>query len=249
MARENTEREHNSVFLSLELHLAEEAIPSILDRLLPPTGALPEAAVSVQEHWNPRMHEVAALLAEVRRLLSENRLRLSGQSAPRFEHVSTLDPDEQYVPDSIEAAQELEMQSRMAQSALQAQAKEFQREYDTAFQVAKSRLKEAMQLTLDERACLTARASTVGAMCDQEQWPPEVFTLLREISKLLAEIELHRRLLCEESTAILKWANVPNVYISPTLDEARLLKKISKRDRDNPLARENASLQEEAAAQ
>ena len=77
-----------------------------------------------------------------------------------------------------------------------------------------------MKLTLDELACPTARGSTEGAMFDQEQWPLERISFLAEISKLLMEIELHRRLLCEKSTTILEWANVPDMYLLEPIEDA-----------------------------
>jgi len=201
MEKKNNEREHTSVFLSLEVI---PAIPSILDQLSPSTDALAETAISVQEHWKQRVRNVASRLAEVRLLLVEYRGWLSGQSAPRFEHSSEPGPDGQLVPEPIEVAQKLERRSRMAEKALNVRAGKFQRECDSAFQSAKSRLEETIRQTLDERACLTARASTAAAACDQEQWPPEVITLLREITKLLVEIDLHRQLLRKKRTTILE---------------------------------------------
>jgi len=246
MAKTKAEREHTAVFLSLEVI---PAIPSILDQLSPSTHALAETAISVQEHWNQRMRNVASRLAEVRLLLAEYRGWLSGQSVPGFERSSEPGPDGQLVPEPIEVAQKLERRSRMAQEALNVQAREFQRECDSAFESAKSRLEEAIRQTLDERACLTARASTEGAMCDQEQWPPEVITLLREITKLLVEIDLHRQLLRKKRTTILEWADMPDVYLPEPIEDARLLKKTSKRDRDKCLAQEKANPKEEAAAE
>jgi len=208
MADKNTEQEPNNVFLSLDIRLAKEAIPSILDRLFPSTDVPAEAAGSAQEHWKQTMREVAARLADVRRLLAKIRDCLSsGQSVPRCELDGTLNRDEQCADDSIEAAQKFERRSRMAQEALKAWAKRIQRECDTAFQSAESRLEKAIQLTPDELVSPTARASTEGAVCDQEHWSPEVITLLDEMMMLLKEIERHRRLLCKESTTILMWAH------------------------------------------
>jgi len=75
----------------------------------------------------------------------------------------------------------------------------------------------------------------------------EVIALWTEELLTLKEIEQYRRLLSEQSTAIPDWTNGPDVYLSEPIEDARLLKKTSKRDRDKSLAREKASPKETAA--
>ena len=220
MVNKNTEQEPNNVFLSLDIRLAKEAIPSILDQLSPSIDVSAEAAGSAQEHWKQTMRDVAARLVGVRRLLAKIYARLSEQSASRFERARKPDPDEQNAEILIDEALKLEERSRMAQKALQAWAKGIQRECDTAFQSAELRLEKAIQLTPDELVSPTARTSTEGAVCDQEQWSPEVITLLDEML-LLKEIERHRRLLCEKPTWVFDLRNVPEIYfIEPIGDSA-----------------------------
>ena len=204
MNKKNTVKEPNNVFLSLDMHLAKDDIPSILERLSPSADVPAEAVGSAQEHWKQRMQEVGTDLAGVRRLLEENYRRLSRQSLSRSERARRPDLDKQHDEIPIDYAMKLERRSRIAQEALNARAREFQRECDSAFQSAESCLEEAIQQTLDEQACLTARASTNRAVCDQEQRSPQAITLCTEIIKLLNEIERHRRLLCEETTTMLK---------------------------------------------
>ncbi len=233
MGKKRNEWKRDTTFRSLELCLAK-FIQSTLEWLFPPADAPIEAVMGAQEWRESRIPRVTALLAEGRQILKEigrHYRWLSGQSTPRFERAIAPDPDA-YKPLSSEDARALENLSRRAQLALQVQAKELpspERECDTAFKLLELRLAECIQVTLE---WLSADAPVEGMRAAQEQWKSrmrEVTALLTEERQLLTEIGRNRRLLCEESTAILEWANVPDVYIPTTIEEARVLEQVSRR--------------------
>ena len=198
------------------------------------------------------MREVTAFLSEERKTLGEfvqRYHRLSEQSTPRFERATSPDV---YIPEDIEEAQEIERRARRAQKALRAAAKELprpERELDTAFQSVESLLQTCIERT---RKLLfpPADAPVEVLMAAQERRKSrgrEVIALRTEELLILKEIGRHRRLLCEESTAILEWTNVPDVYLPEPIEDARPLSRISRRVRDKPPAREKAGPKEAAA--
>ena len=223
MQKKNNEWERDTTFKAMKSCLTR--IQSILGLLFLRADEPAEAVIAAQERRKSRMHEVTAFLSEERKTLGEfvqRYHRLSEQSTPRFERATSPDV---YIPEDIEEAQEIERRARRAQEALRAAAKELprpERELDTAFKSVESLLYACIQLTSD-LLFPPADAPAEGMMAAQERRKSrgrEVIALLTEERRILTEIGRHRRLLCEESTAMLEWANVPDVYIPTTLEEA-----------------------------
>ncbi len=252
MDKKKNERERDTIFKAMKSCL--KCIQSILELLFPPADARVEVMIAAREWQESRMREVTALLSVERKTLGEfvqRYHRLSEQSTPRFERATSPDV---WIAEDIEEAQEIERRARRAQEALRAAAKESprpERELDTAFKSMESLLFACIQLTSD-LLFPPADAPVEVLMAAQERRESrmrEVIALRTEELLTLTETGRHRRLLCEESTAILEWANVPDLYLPEPIEDARLLKKTSKRDRDKSLAREKGSPKEEAAAE
>ena len=204
MEKKSNEWKRDTTFQSLELCLAK-FIQSTLEWLFPPADAPAEVMIAAQEWRESRIPRVTALLTEGRQILKEigRRYRwLSGQSTAIFARAETPDV---YIPEDIEEARELELRSRRAQSALQAQAKELphpERERDTAFQLLELRLAKFIQITL-ELLFPPADAPVEVMMAAQERresMMPKVIALLTEERRILTEIGRHRRWLSGQST-------------------------------------------------
>ena len=106
-----------------------------------------------------------------------------------------------------------------------------ERERGTALEAMEhclTRIKSTLELLFPPLdACAEVR---MAAQQTQESRMCEVTALLREERLTLQQIGQHRLALSEQAMAVREWANVPDVFIRTTLEEARLLKRISKRD-------------------
>jgi hypothetical protein len=251
MQKKNNERERGTTFKAIKSSLT--CIQSILKLLFPPADAPVEVTTAAQERRKSRVREVTARLSIERKTLGESVRRyhrLSERSTPRFARADT--PDE-WIPEDIEQAQETERGARRAQKALMAAAKESprpERELDTAFKSVESLLFACIQPTRDLLPPADAPVEvTTAAQERRKSRVREVIALWTEELLTLKEIERYRRLLSEQSTAIPDWTNGPDVYLSEPIEDARLLKKTSKRDRDKSLTHEKGSPKEETSAE